>query len=79
MHLLSLTLSQAASLLAPKPSQKLCGPMTIQHLECLCAGLDFDDPFDTSVFAIACLAFWSQACLRELLLDKAFDPSLQMT
>jgi len=43
------------------------------------ACLDFDDPFDATVFAIAFLAFWSQACLGELLFKKGFDPSLHIT
>jgi len=46
----------------------------IQHLEWLCTHLDFEDPFDATVFAIACLAFWLQAQLRELLFDAPFDP-----
>src|SRR5882724_8533983 len=78
-HILKLTLAQAAALLAPKHFQKLCDPMTIQHLECLCSGLNFDDPFDASIFAMACLAFWSQAHLGELIFDNSFDPSLHMT
>jgi len=52
--------------------------MTIQHLECLHASLDFDDPFDASIFAMACLTFWSQVHLGELIFDKTFDPSLYM-
>jgi len=73
-----LTLAQAATLLAPKCSQKPHEPMTIQHLECLHSGLNFYDPFDASIFAMACLAFWSQVRLSELSFDKYFDPSLQM-
>ena len=65
---------KATSLLAPAIKQKPCEPVTIQHLECLCTCLNFDDPFDATVFAIACLAFWSQARLGELLFDSTYDP-----
>src|SRR5882724_11196875 len=79
MHLLGLTIAQAAALLTPTHSQKLCDPVTIQHLECLHSGLNFYNPFDASVFAMACLAFWSQAHLGELIFNNSFDPSLHMT
>ena len=72
-------LAQAAALLAPKRLLKPRDPVTIQHLKCLRSGLNFGDPFDASVFAMACLAFWSQAHLGELIFDNAFDPSLHMT
>jgi len=48
--------------------------MMIQHLECLCHDLDFDDPFDVSVYTLACLAFWSQARLGKLSFENVFDP-----
>src|SRR5882724_4660157 len=47
--------------------------VTIQHIECLCTSLDFEDPFDATVFTVSCLAFWSQAHLGELLFEKSFD------
>jgi len=65
---------KAAARLAPHTSRRKRDPLTIQHLECLRNDLDFEDPFDASVYALACLAFWSQARLGELSFDNAFDP-----
>ena len=53
-----------------------CSPhahVTINHLHILLEHLDFNDPFDSAVFAIACVAFWSQSCLGKLTFDGPFD------
>ena len=65
---------KAAALLAPHMSCRLHDPMLIQHLECLCSDLDFDDPFNVSVYALAYHEFWSQACLGKLSFENVFDP-----
>jgi len=70
---------ETATRLAPESMQKACDPITIQHLEWLCTGLDLNDPFNTSMFAMACLTFWSQMHLRELLFEFNFDPLLHIT
>ena len=49
-------------------------PVTIDHLRLLRNHLNFFDPFDAAVFALTCIAFWSQARLSELLFDRDFDP-----
>jgi len=69
----------AASLLAPTAVWIPCDPVTVQHLEWLHTHLDFEDPFNATVFTIACLAFWLQAQLREPLFDAAFDPRLHIS
>ena len=71
--------SKAASLLAPTIECRPHDPVTIQHLKQLHTCLNFDDPFDAAVFAIACLAFWLQAQLGELLFEATFDPQLHIT
>ena len=63
---------KAAALLAPHTSRRKYDPMTIQYLECLHNNLDFEDPFDASVYSLTCLMFWSQAHLGELSYDNAF-------
>jgi len=68
----------AASLLAPTVLWCPHELVTIQHLEWLCISLDFFNPFDAAVFTIACLSFWSQAHLGELLFSAAFDPQLHI-
>jgi len=74
----SADICKATSLLAPMTAWKACDPVTIQHLNMLHTHLDFEDPFDVTIFAVACLAFWSQARLGELLFDNAFDPLLHI-
>ena len=54
-------------------------PVTIQHLECIRKCLDFEDLFDVTIYALACLAFWSQARLGELLFENQFDWLLHIT
>ena len=46
----------------------------ISHLQSLHATLDLKNTFDASVYAIACISFWSQCRLIELCLDELFDP-----
>src|ERR1700722_4153373 len=51
-------------------------PVTIEHIYALRKGLDLTNSFDTSVWAIACVAFWSCCRLGELLIPSpnTFDP-----
>jgi hypothetical protein len=51
-------------------------PVTAEHLYALRRGLDLTNSFDASVWAVACVAFWSCCRLGELLIPSpnAFDP-----
>ena len=51
-------------------------PITIDHIRSLRCHLDFTDPFEVTVFAVACVMFWAQACLGKLIFDGMFDPAL---
>ena len=41
--------------------------------------LDLTDFFDTTFFAVACIAFWSYSHLSELLIDSTFHPTLHLS
>ena len=49
-------------------------PVLVTHLQMLHEALDLANTFDTLVYAIACIGFWSQCKLVELCLDAPFDP-----
>ena len=70
------TLKASASLAPSSSSRPKHAPVTIDHIRSLRRHLDFTDPFEVTVFAIACVAFWAQACLGELIFDGSFDPAL---
>ncbi|KZV63019.1 DNA breaking-rejoining enzyme, partial [Peniophora sp. CONT] len=42
-------------------------PVTVEHLTALRERLNFDDPLEACVYAVACVAFWSVCRLGELL------------
>ena len=73
----SITVHQASASLAPASSTRpKRAPVTIDHLRSLRRHLDFTDPFEVTIFAGACVAFWAQARLGELIFDGSFDPLL---
>ena len=51
-------------------------PVTIHHLRVLKQDLDITNTFDAAVWAIACIAFWSQCRLAEVCIDLVFDPKV---
>ncbi|KAF8587604.1 hypothetical protein K439DRAFT_1337715, partial [Ramaria rubella] len=56
-------------------------PVSIQHIECLHTHLDLSNTFDSSVFAIATIAFYGCCQLGELTIPShhAFNPSFHAT
>ena len=57
-------------------------PVTLQHLQALRFHLTLTNTFDATVFAMACVSFWSDWCqcrLAEVCVDGAFDPSRHAT
>jgi len=71
---------EGAGNLAPKSSiEPKRDPVTLQHLQALRKNLDLTNSFDASVFAVACIAFWSCCRLGELLIDTDFDPARQVS
>ena len=67
------------SLAPPSSIRPKRDPVTISHLRSLLHHLDFTDPFDVTIWAIACVSFWAQARLGEVTFDGDFDPSLHAT
>ncbi|KAF7296201.1 hypothetical protein HMN09_01088800 [Mycena chlorophos] len=63
-------LTPASSKHAPRP------PISSAMLAELHRGLDFASPFDVAVYAAACVAFWGQCRLGEILPITAKDKSL---
>lgn len=61
--------------LTPKSSRRPPRPpITTAMLKCLHHNLDLADPFDVTVFACACIAFWCQCRLGELLPSSSISP-----
>nr|GAT48555.1 DNA breaking-rejoining enzyme [Mycena chlorophos] len=61
--------------LSPEASRKLPRPpITCDMLSCLRQDLDFSSSFDLAVFAAACMAFWGQCRLGEILYTSKKDP-----
>ncbi|KAJ3981028.1 hypothetical protein F5890DRAFT_1418456 [Lentinula detonsa] len=56
-------------------------PVTTKHLHILHAALDFTLPFHCSIWALACLAFWSCRRLGELTVPSSnkFDPHFHVS
>ena len=48
----------------------------IHHLHVLKQDLDITNMFDATIWAVACIAFWSQCRLAEVCVDLAFDPKV---
>ena len=51
-------------------------PITIHHLHLLKQDLDVTNTFDAAIWAVACIAFWSQCRLAEVCIDTVFDPKV---
>lgn len=61
--------------LAPESSRRSPRPpITTAMLQCLHRNLDLSSPFDAAVFACACIAFWCQCRLGELLPTSSLSP-----
>jgi len=60
--ILNRTLNGVAKFSPIESIQPKCEPVTIEHLKSLCHHLDLSNSFYISVFAVACVAFWS--CCR---------------
>lgn len=71
------TVKNGVTKLVPDSSKRAKRPpVTLEHMHALTAGLDLSNSFDTAVWAVACVAFWSCCRLGELLIPShdTFDP-----
>ena len=63
--------SSAAPSSSTRPKRR---PIAMPHLQCLRKHLRLTNTFDAAVFAAACVAFWGQCRLGEIIPDGRFNP-----
>ena len=72
---LSRAVKGATSFAPPSSTRPPRLPVMIDHLRTMKSNIQLSNPFDAAVWAIACIAFWSQCRLIELCVDGLFNPT----